>query len=131
MNSKLDIILAEISVGELIDKITILEIKKEKITDSEKLKDETKELLSLNNTFEQSIPDFSKIKLLIEKLKTVNLQLWDIENGKRLAEKNNDFGEKFIELARNVYKINDERSRIKLEINNILGSNIKEAKSHY
>ena len=67
----------------------------------------------------------------IEKLKTVNLQLWDIENGKRLAEKNNDFGEKFIELARNVYKINDERSRIKLEINNILGSNIKEAKSHY
>jgi hypothetical protein len=131
MNSKLDIILAEISVGELIDKITILEIKKEKITDSEKLKDVTKELLSLNNTFEQSIPDFSKIKLLIEKLKTVNLQLWDIENGKRLAEKNNDFGEKFIELARNVYKINDERSRIKLEINNILGSNIKEAKSHY
>ena len=131
MNSKLDIILAEISVGELIDKITILEIKKEKITDSEKLKDITKELSSLNNTFEQSIPDFSKIKLLIEKLKTVNLQLWDIENGKRLAEKNNDFGEKFIELARNVYKINDERSRIKLEINNILGSNIKEAKSHY
>ena len=131
MNSKLDIILAEISVGELIDKITILEIKKEKITDSEKLKDVTKELLSLNNTFEQSIPDFSKIKLLIEKLKTVNLQLWNIENEKRLAEKNNDFGEKFIELARNVYKINDERSRIKLEINNILGSNIKEAKSHY
>ena len=131
MDNKLDKILAEISAGELIDKITILEIKKEKITDSEKLKDVTKELLSLNNTFEQSIPDFSKIKLLIEKLKTVNLQLWDIENGKRLAEKNNDFGEKFIELARNVYKINDERSRIKLEINNILGSNIKEAKSHY
>ena len=131
MNSKLDIILAEISVGELIDKITILEIKKEKITNSEKLKDITKELSSLNNTFEQSIPDFSKIKLLIDKLKTVNLQLWNIENGKRLAEKNNDFGEKFIELARNVYKINDERSKIKLEINNILGSNIKEAKSHY
>ena len=131
MNSKLDIILAEISVGELIDKITILEIKKEKITNSEKLKDITKELSSLNNTFEQSIPDFSKIKLLIDKLKTVNLQLWNIENGKRLAEKNNDFGEKFIELARNVYKINDERSKIKLEINNILNSNIKETKSHY
>ena len=131
MNSKLDIILAEISMGELIDKITILEIKKEKITDSEKLKDIKKELLSLNNTFKKSIPDYSKVKSLIEKLKIVNLKLWDIENGKRLAEKNNDFGEKFIELARNVYKINDERSRIKLEINNILGSNIKEAKSHY
>jgi len=131
MNSKLDIILAEISVGELIDKITILEIKKEKITDSEKLKDIKKELLSLNNTFEKSIPDYSKVKSLIEKLKIVNLKLWDIENGKRLAEKNNDFGEKFVELARTVYKTNDERSKIKLEINNILGSNIKEVKSHY
>ena len=131
MNSKLDIILAEISVGELIDKITILEIKKEKITDSEKLKDIKKELLSLNNTFKKSIPDYSKVKSLIEKLKIINLKLWDIENGKRLAEKNNDFGEKFIELARSVYKTNDERSKIKLKINNILGSNIKEIKSHY
>jgi len=131
MNSKLDIILAEISVGELIDKITILEIKKEKITDFEKLKDIKKELLSLNNTFEKSIPDYSKVKSLIEKLKIINLKLWDIENGKRLAEKNNDFGEKFIELARSVYKTNDERSKIKLKINNILGSNIKEIKSHY
>jgi hypothetical protein len=128
MNSKLDIILAEISMGELIDKITILEIKKEKITDSEKLKDIKKELLSLNNTFKKSIPDYSKVKSLIEKLKIVNLKLWDIENGKRLAEKNNDFGEKFVKLARSVYKINDERSKIKLEINNILGSNIKEIK---
>ena len=131
MNSKLDIILAEISMGELIDKITILEIKKEKITDSEKLKDIKKELLSLNNTFKKSIPDYSKVKSLIKKLKIVNLKLWDIENGKRLAEKNNDFGEKFVKLARSVYKINDERSKIKLEINNILGSNIKEIKSHY
>jgi hypothetical protein len=131
MNSKLDIILAEISMGELIDKITILEIKKEKITDSEKLKDIKKELLSLNNTFKKSIPDYSKVKSLIEKLKIVNLKLWDIENGKRLAEKNNDFGEKFVKLARSVYKINDERSKIKLEINNILGSNIKEIKSYY
>ena len=131
MNNKLDIILAEISVGELIDKITILEIKKKKITDSKKLKDIKKELSSLSNTFKQSVPDFSKIKLLIEKLKIVNLKLWDIEDGKRLAEKKSDFGEKFIELARNVYKINDERSKIKLEINNILNSNIKETKSHY
>jgi hypothetical protein len=131
MNYKLDKILAEISAGELIDKITILEIKKEKINDSEKLKNVEKELFSLNITFQKSIFDRSKIKLLIEKLKTINLKLWDIENGKRLAEKNNDFGEKFIKLARNVYKENDERSKIKLEINNILGSNIKEVKSHY
>jgi len=131
MENKLDIILAEISVGELIDKITILEIKKEKITDSNKLEDVEKELSSLKNTFKQSILDSSKIKLLIEKLKNVNLQLWDIENGKRLAEKNKDFGEKFVELARSVYKTNDERSKLKLEINNILGSNIREVKSHY
>ena len=131
MNYKLDEILAEISAGELIDKITILEIKKEKINDGEKLKNIEKELFSLNITFQKSIFDRSKIKLLIEKLKTINLKLWDIENGKRLAEKNNDFGEKFIELARSVYKENDERSKIKLEINNILGSNIKEVKSHY
>ena len=63
-------------------------------------------------------------------LKEINLKLWDIENGKRLAEKNNDFGETFIELARNVYKSNDERAKIKFEINNILGSNIKEVKSY-
>ena len=131
MNYKLDEILAEISAGELIDKITILEIKKEKINDGEKLKNIEKELFSLNTTFQKSILDRSKIKLLIEKLKTINLKLWDIENGKRLAEKNNDFGEKFIELARSVYKTNDERAKIKLEINNILGSNIKEVKSHY
>ena len=131
MNYKLDEILAEISAGELIDKITILEIKKEKINDGEKLKNIEKELFSLNTTFQKSILDRSKIKLLIEKLKTINLKLWDIENGKRLAEKNNDFGEKFIELARSVYKENDERSKIKLEINNILGSNITEVKSHY
>jgi hypothetical protein len=95
------------------------------------LQDVEKELTSLTNTLKKSIPDLSKIKILVAELRSINLHLWDIENGKRLAEKNNDFGEKFIELARNVYKINDERSRIKLEINNILGSNIKEAKSHY
>ena len=131
MSNKLDKILAEISAGELIDKITILEIKKEKINDAMKLKDVEKELSSLNITFKELIPDHSKIKLHIERLKTINLELWNIENGKRLAEKNNDFGEKFIELARSVYKTNDERAKIKLEINNILGSNIKEVKSHY
>ena len=131
MKNKLDKILAEISAGELIDKITILEIKKEKIHDEKKLKDVEKELLSLSDTFKESIIDLSKIKPLIGKLKTINLKLWDIENGKRLAEKNNNFDEKFIKLARDVYKNNDERSKIKLEINDVLGSNIKEIKSHY
>ena len=131
MKNKLDKILAEMSAGELIDKITILEIKKEKIHDEKKLKDVEKELLSLSNTFKESIIDSSKIKPLIEKLKTTNLKLWDIENGKRIAEKNNNFDEKFIKLARDVYKNNDERSKIKLKINDVLGSNIKEIKSHY
>jgi seryl-tRNA synthetase len=131
MNNKLDKILAEISAGELIDKITILEIKKKKIKDSEKLKDIEKELSSLNTTLKNAISDTSKISELIKKLKFINIKLWDIENGKRLAEKNNNFDEKFVELSRSVYKNNDERSKIKLEINNILGSNIKEVKSHY
>ena len=131
MVNKLDKILAEISAGELIDKITILEIKKIKISDENKLKDVEKELASLNETFKKSIPNPSQIKPLIDKLKSINLKLWDIENGKREAEKNKDFGEKFIDLARSVYKSNDERAKIKLEINNLLGSNIKEVKSHY
>jgi predicted nuclease with TOPRIM domain len=131
MNNKLDKILAEISAGELIDKITILEIKKTRISDAIKLKDVEKELSSLNSTFKNKIPDVSKIQTLINNLKSVNLKLWDIENEKRLAEKNKDFGKSFIELARNVYKKNDERAQIKLEINNILGSNIKEIKSHF
>ena len=131
MDNKLNKILAEISAGELIDKITILQIKKEKINDSEKLKDIEKEFSSLRTTLKKSIPDISIIDALMNKLKSINLELWDIENDKRLAEKNNDFGQNFITLARNVYKINDERSKIKLEINNILGSNIKEVKSHY
>ena len=131
MNNKLDKILAEISAGELIDKITILEIKKIKINDDEKLKDVEKELSSLNTTLKNTISDTLKIQELIDKLKSINLRLWDIENGKRLAEKNKDFGEKFIELSRSVYKNNDERAKIKLQINNILGSNIRETKSHY
>ena len=131
MNNKLDKILAEISAGELIDKITILEIKKMRVKDREKLKDIEKELSSLNVTLKKSISDTSRIQELVDMLKSINLKLWDIENKKRLAEKNNDFGEKFIELSRSVYKNNDERAKLKLEINNILGSNIKEVKSHY
>ena len=130
MSNKLDIILAEISAGELIDKITILEIKKIKISNKEKLNDIEKELSSLNETMKKSIPDQNLIKDLISKLKDVNLKLWDIEDGKRAAEKEKNFGVKFIELARNVYKFNDERAKIKLAINNALGSNIKEVKSY-
>jgi len=131
MNKKLNKIFAEISAGELIDKITILEIKKEKINDVDKLKDVEKELLSLNESLKKSIPSLPKIISLFDELRVINLKLWDIENNKRLAEKNNEFGKKFIELARSVYKTNDERSKVKLEINNVLGSNIKEVKSHY
>ena len=130
MSDKLDIILAEISAGELIDKITILEIKKIKISNKDKLNDIEKELSSLNGTMKKSIPDQNLIKDLIIKLKEINLKLWDIEDGKRAAEKENSFNEKFIELARNVYKFNDERAKIKLAINNTLGSNIKEVKSY-
>ena len=131
MNTKLNKILAEISAGELIDKITILEIKREKISDQMKLIDIDKELNSLKNTFEKEISDKSKIENLIEELKKINLELWDIEEGKRKAEKNNNFDDNFIQLSRNVYKGNDKRAKIKLKINEILGSNIKEVKSHY
>ena len=130
MDKKMDKILAEISAGELIDKITILEIKKEKISNKEKLVEVNKELSSLNETFKKSINDESKIINFKNDLKNINLKLWDIEDGKRSAEKNNKFDEKFIELARNVYKFNDERAKIKLAINNALGSNIKEVKSY-
>ena len=130
MSSKLDKILAEISAGELIDKITILEIKKAKISNKEKLVDIEKELASLNSTMKKFIPDQSKISKLISDLREINFKLWDIEDGKREAEKNKKFDEAFIKLARNVYKINDERAKIKLEINNALGSNIKEVKSY-
>ena len=131
MNTKLNKIFAEISAGELIDKITILEIKKIKLSDVKKLEQVEKELSSLIATFNEYISDSSQIQSEINNLKSINLKLWDIEDGKRLAEKNDDFGEKFIELARNVYKFNDERAKIKLKINNLLGSNIKEVKSHF
>ena len=131
MSRKMDKILAEISAGELIDKITILEIKKEKISNEEKLVEVNKELISLNETLKKSINnDENKILSFKNDLKNINLKLWNIEDGKRSAEKNNKFDEKFIELARSVYKFNDERAKIKLAINNALGSNIKEVKSY-
>ena len=130
MDKKMDKILAEISAGELIDKITILEIKKEKISNKEKLVEVNKELNSLNETLKKTINDKRKIINFKNDLKKINLKLWDIEDGKRSAEKNNKFDEKFVELARSVYKFNDERAKIKLAINNALGSNIKEVKSY-
>ena len=130
MSRKMYKILAEISAGELLDKITILEIKKEKISNKEKLIEVDKELVSLNETLKKSINDENKILSFKNDLKNINLKLWDIEDGKRSAEINNKFDEKFLQLARNVYKFNDERAKIKLAINNALGSNIKEVKSY-
>ena len=126
----MDKILAEISVGELVDKITILEIKKSKIKNKDKVIEVDKELKSLIGTLNNYIPDQSNISKFKNELKNTNLKLWDIENNKRAAEKIKKFDDKFIELARNVYKLNDERSKIKLAINNALGSNIKEVKSY-
>ena len=127
---KLGKILAEISAGELIDKITILEIKKAKITDKSKLIEIEKELSSLNSALKNNITDLSQISELKDSLKKINLRLWDIEDKKRNAEKENNFDKSFIQLARDVYKYNDERAKIKLKINNLLGSNIKEVKSY-
>ena len=105
MSNKMDKILAEISAGELIDKITILEIKKEKIKEKEKLVEVEKELKSLNLTKEKFILDNNSISDYKNKLKEINIKLWDVENSKRAAEKKQDFGQELISLARNVYKI--------------------------
>ena len=130
MKTKMEKIFAEISAGELVDKITILEIKKAKISNKKKLEDVNKELESLNQTFREFIPNDSVIKNHMDQLKNINSKLWDIEDGKRELEKKQDFSEKFVELARSVYKFNDQRAKIKSEINKTLGSNIKEVKSY-
>ncbi len=132
MSNKFGKILAEISVGELFDKITILQIKKSKIKDKNKLSNVEKELNSLNETLDKNglKNTDEKLKNLVKDLAEINEDLWNIEEEKRLSEKNNDFGENFIKLSRDVYKKNDTRAKIKLEINNYLGSNIKEVKSH-
>ena len=123
-------IFAEISVGELLDKISILEIKQKNLKDSEKTKIVTKELESLNNTLKNDVSITDEIKSLYNDLKAINLKLWDIEDGKRDCERNKDFGEKFIELARSVYIENDNRAKIKNKINKLSGSNISEVKSY-
>ena len=123
-------ILSEISAGELLDKITILEIKKEKIKNKEKLDAINKEYLTLNESLKKNLNINSEIKELWSLLKIVNTKLWDIEDAKRLSEKNKKFGNEFIELARNVYKFNDRRAKIKSKINQLSGSNIREVKEY-
>ncbi len=123
-------ILVEVSVGELLDKISILEIKKEKIKDSEKLKFINDEYNVLKDQFNMNVKSDEKIDKLFKSLKEINSKLWVIEDDKRLCEKNSDFGEKFIKLSRDVHFLNDERAKIKLEMNNHTGSKIKEIKEY-
>ncbi len=123
-------ILTEISSGELLDKLSILEIKLNKIKNPSLLQEVKKEYDLLNKTKNNNINSSDKIDTLYKNLKEINEKLWKIENEKRLCEKNSDFNDKFIQLARNVYIENDKRSKIKLEINKVLGSNIKEVKQY-
>jgi len=123
-------IFAEISVGELLDKISILEIKQKNLKDTEKTKIVTKELESLNNTLKNDVSITDEIKSLYNDLKAINSKLWDIEDGKRGCERDIDFGEKFIEFARSVDLENDNRAKIKNKINQLSGSNISEVKSY-
>ena len=123
-------ILVEISVGELLDKISILEIKKEKIKDKDNLSYINDEYSVLKKQLENNIKTDDKLKNLFASLKEVNNNLWNIENEKRLYEKNNDFGEKFIKTSRDIHFLNDKRSKIKLEINLITKSKIKEIKEY-
>jgi len=123
-------ILVEVSIGELLDKISILEIKKEKISDSESLKIINSEYLVLNEQAKKNVSKSLKLASLFDELKEINLKLWHIEDDKRMCEKNSDFGEKFIKLSRDVHFLNDKRAEIKLEINNYSGSKIKEVKKY-
>ena len=123
-------ILSEISAGELMDKITILEIKKVKITDPEKQVIINKELNSLHSTYQTSLTPSPELQEQITKLKIINLKLWDIEEGKRECERQKDFGDSFVKLARSVYIENDNRAKIKAEINRLTNSTISEVKSY-
>ena len=123
-------ILVEVSVGELLDKISILEIKKEKIKDSEKLKFINDEYEVLKDQLDKNVKSDEKIDKLFQSLKEINAKLWIIEDDKRLCEKNSDFSEKFIKLSRDVHFLNDDRAKIKLEINHHTGSKIKEIKKY-
>ena len=123
-------ILVEVSVGELLDKISILEIKQEKIKDSENLKFINDEYNVLKAELDKNIKNDDSLSNLFKSLKEINAKLWVIEDDKRMCEKNKDFGEKFIKLSRDVHFLNDKRAKIKLEINNHTGSKIKEVKEY-
>ncbi len=123
-------ILVEVSIGELLDKISILEIKKEKIIDAEKLKFINNEYNILKEQLDSNIKTDEKLNKLFNSLKEINAKLWVIEDDKRMCEKNSDFGEKFTKLSRDVHFFNDDRAKIKLEINNYTGSKIKEIKEY-
>ncbi len=123
-------IIVEVSVGELLDKISILEIKKEKIKDPEKLKFISDEHSVLKNQLENNIKMNEKVINLFKNLKEINSKLWIIEDDKRLCEKNKDFGEKFVKLSREVHFLNDDRAKIKLDINDLTGSKIREIKEY-
>ena len=123
-------IIVEVSIGELLDKITILEIKQEKIKDSQKLKFISNEHSILKNQLDNNIKADNKLNELFQSLKDINAKLWVIEDDKRQCEKDKDFGEKFIKLSRDVHFLNDDRAKIKLEINNYTNSTIKEIKEY-
>ena len=123
-------ILVEVSVGELLDKISILEIKKKKIKDLEKLKFINDEYNILKDQLNKNVKSNEKLEKLFQSLKEINAKLWVIEDDKRLCEKNSDFGDKFINLSREIHFLNDDRSKVKLEINNYSGSKIKEIKEY-
>ena len=123
-------ILVEVSVGELLDKISILEIKKKKIKDLEKLKFINDEYNILKDQLNKNVKSNEKLEKLFQSLKEINARLWVIEDDKRLCEKNSDFGDKFIKLSREIHFLNDDRSKVKLEINNYTGSKIKEIKEY-
>ena len=123
-------IIVEVSIGELLDKVSILEIKQEKIKDTEKLKFINNEYSVLKDQLKKSVKSDEKLDKLYQSLKEINSKLWLIEDEKRLCEKEKDFGEKFIKLSRDVHFLNDDRAKIKLEINNHTGSIIKEIKEY-
>ena len=123
-------ILAEVSVGELLDKISILEIKQDKIKDLEKLKFIKEEHSILSDQLNKNVKSDEKLNILFSSLKEINAKLWVIEDEKRQCEKDQNFTDKFIKLSRDVHFLNDERAKIKLEINNYTGSKIKEIKEY-
>ena len=123
-------ILVEVSVGELLDKISILEIKKKKIKNTENLKFINDEYNVLKDQLDKNVKSDEKLEKLFQFLKEINAKLWIIEDDKRMCEKNSDFGDKFIKLSREIHFLNDDRAKIKLEINNYTGSKIKEIKEY-